>query len=153
MGSTQGKFPNTLVLAFTRLYKGSGGNVATQIQEGNTFSVPFDMTKAPHAPLQDGLVYLKTDPESNFEAADGLQLSNEGLSDKIGFMSIGSVRAVVFGQKETITRLFLVGTPHGDVFTWQAGIFVGGCIVTNGEVSAELLSKLEQKQLAKRAGH
>ncbi|HWP44392.1 MAG TPA: hypothetical protein VNO14_14195 [Blastocatellia bacterium] len=144
MSTTQGKFPDTLVLAFTTLYQPCTGNVATQIQQGNTFSVPFDMTKAPHAPGQNGLVFLKTDPESNFQAAAPLQLSNEGLSDKIGFMSVGSVKATVFGQPETVTRLFLVGTPKGDVFTWQAGIFVGNCIVTNGEVAEEVLAKAKQ---------
>lgn len=144
MSSNQGNFPDTLVLAFTTLYEPCSGNVATQIQQGNTFSVPFDMTKAPHAPGQNGLVYLKTDQESNFQAAGPLQLSNEGLSDKIGFMSVGTVQAKVFGQPETITRLFLVGTPNGDVFTWQTGIFVGSCIVTNGEVNEAMLAKIKQ---------
>lgn len=144
MSSNQGEFPDTLVLAFTTLYEPCSGNVATQIQQGNTFSVPFDMTKAPHAPGQNGLVNLKTDQESNFKAAGSLQLSNEGLSNKIGFMSVGSVKATVFGQPETITRLFLVGTPNGAVFTWQTGIFVGNCIVTNGEVNEEMLAKIKK---------
>lgn len=144
MSTNEGKFPDTLVLPFTTLYQPCSGNVATQIQQGNTFSVAFDMTKAPHAPGQDGLVFLKTDPESNFQAAARLQLSNEGLSDKIGFMSIGSVKATVFGQPETVTRLFLVGTPDGDVFTWMTGIFVGNCIVTNGEVDQEMLARIKQ---------
>lgn len=102
------------------------------------------MTKAPHAPGQDGLVFLKTDKESNFQAAARLQLSNMGLSDVIGFMSIGSVQATVFGQPGTIKRLFLVGTPKGDVFTWSTGIFVGDCIVSNGAVSKEMVAKLKQ---------
>jgi hypothetical protein len=144
MSSNEGKFPDTLVLPFTTLYEPCSDNVATQIQQGNTFSVAFDMTKAPHAPGQNGLVYLKTSQESNFQAATPMQLSNEGLSDKIGFMSIGSVKATVFGQPATITRLFLVGTPNGDVFTWQTGIFVGNCIVTNGEVNEEMVAKIKQ---------
>lgn len=146
MSSNQGNFPDTLVLPFTTLYESCSGNVATQIQQGNTFSVAFDMTQAPHAPGQNGLVTLKTDPQSNFQAAATLQLFNEGLSDAIGFMSDGSVEATVFGQPETVTRLFLVGTPNGNVFTWQTGIFVGDCIVTNGEVNQEVIAKLQQSR-------
>lgn len=148
MDDSNGQFPATLVLPFTTLYRSTGcpGALAAQITQGNTFSVAFDMTQAPHAPGQNGLVYLKTDPQSNFVAASRVELANEGLSDAIGFMSTGSTQATIFGEQQTITRIFLVGTPNGNVFTWQTGMIVGSsCLLSNGAVEEALLDRFTQQ--------
>lgn len=145
--SANGQFPDTLVLPFTTLYSSGGcskGFVA-QITQGNTFSAAFDMTKAPHAPGQNGVVYLKTDPQSNFVAAKRVELANEGLSDKIAFMSVSGTPAKIFGEQLTVTRIYLVGTPKGDVFTWQTGILLGNnCIVTNGKLDDAVVAALKK---------
>ncbi len=118
---------------------------AAQIKQGNTFSAAFDMTQAPHAPGENGQVYLMTDQESNFIAAERVELANEGLSDAIAFMSTGTTKATIFGEEQLVTRIFLVGKPNGAVFTWQTGMFIGdSCIVTNGTTDTELLAKLAQ---------
>ena len=146
----QGKFPDTLVLPMTTFFSGTGKcppDLQAQISQGNTFSVAFDMTQAPHAPGEDGMVFLKTDPQSNFVAATRVQLSNEGLSDNIGFMSIGTTQATIFGQKHVVTRIFLVGTPNGGVFTWMTGMIVDdSCSLTNGAEDEALTSRLELKK-------
>lgn len=142
---SNGPFPETLVLPFTTLYRDSGcpGDFATQLAQGNTFSAAFDMSQAPHAPLEDGVVYLTTDQESNFVAGSRVELANEGLSDAIGFMSIATTPARIFGGEQTVTRVFLVGRPAGSVFTWQAGMIIGdNCVVTNGAVDEALLARL-----------
>jgi hypothetical protein len=132
-----GQFPDTLVLPFTSLYQGGGGcspGLAQNIQQGNTFSVAFDMTQAPHAPNQDGLVTLQQSDQSNFQPSASMQLDNQGLSNEISFISDGpAFQATVFGQSITVTKAWLMGTPNGDVFTWQAAVWFGGddCIVTN----------------------
>lgn len=141
MSSNAGNIPDTLVLAFTTLYQPCSGNVGIQIQQGNTFSVPFDMTYVQGA---GGVVYVKTTPETNFQAAAPLRLSPEGLSGKLAFMSIGSVQATVFGQQETVTRVFIIGTPDPGGYSWRAGIIVGSCTVTNGEAYEQVIAKLTQ---------
>jgi hypothetical protein len=148
MNSSKSKFPNTLVLPFTSLYPNvncRSTKLAEQLIQGNTFSVPFDMTHAPHAPGESGFVYLKTDRESNFMAAQKLELANEGLSDKIAFMSTGQTQAMIFGHEYIVTRVFLVGVPNGDVFTWQTGIIIDDtCAVTNRTFDEVLLKRLLQ---------
>ena len=143
MSSNVGNLPAKLVLDFTTLYQPCSGNVGTQIQQGNTFSVPFDLSQVKYQSGNwNGLVFVTTDAENNFQAATQIQLSAEGLSGKVAFMSTGQGKATVYGQPETISRVFIIGTPSGDDFTWQAGVIVGGCAVTNGEAGDELAAKL-----------
>jgi hypothetical protein len=128
---TQLKFPNTLVLPMTTLFEDapSDSHIVRQIKQGNTFSIAFDMSQAPHVPGGNGLVHMQPDEQSNFKAMTRVQMSNEGLSDMIGFMSIENTEAVVFGEKVRLTRVFLTGKSHGDVFIWQAGV------ILNDEIS------------------
>jgi hypothetical protein len=145
-----GKFPDTLVLPITTFFGSSGecpADLKAQISQGNTFSVAFDMTEAPHAPGGDGLVFLKTDPQSNFVAAKRVQLSNEGLSNAIGFMGTATTEATIFGTKQLVTRIFLVGTPKGDVFTWATGMIVNdNCSLINRAEDEALMTTLKLKR-------
>lgn len=145
MNTVQGQFPDTLVLPFTQLHGNSppANTVALQIRQGNTFSVAFDMTHAPHAPLSDGVVILMQSPESNFRTNAAVTLPNEGLSDRIAFMSTKPITAMIFGNRHTINRIFLVGTPNGNVFTWETGIIIDRSVtVSNGVTSAEATARL-----------
>ena len=145
---SDGQFPDTLVLAFPYLYSDNGcpGGFAAQLQQGNTFSVAFDMTQAPHAPGENGLVTLQASAQSNFQPSGSMQLDNEGLADVISFMSGGggdAGQAQIFGGDCTVTKAWLQGQPEGDVFTWKAASGLGdGCIATNvqmGGAEAALL--------------
>ena len=143
MSSNEGNLPAKLVLDFTTLYQPCSGNVGTQIQQGNSFSVPFDLSQVKYQSGNwNGLVFVTTDAENNFQAGLQIQMSPEGLSGKVAFMSTDQGKATVFGQPETVERVFIIGTPSGDSFTWQAGVIVGGCAVTNGESSDEVAAKL-----------
>ena len=143
MSSNVGNLPPRLVLDFTKLFQPCTGNVGTEIQQGNSFSVPFDLSQVKYQNGNwNGLVFVTTDAENNFQAASQIQMSAEGLAGKVAFMSTGQSAAKVFGQQEDITRVFIIGTPAGDSFTWKAGIVVGGCAVLNGEASDELAAKL-----------
>ena len=143
MSSNEGSLPAKLVLDMTTLYQPCSGNVGTQIDQGNTFSVPFDLSQVKY---QDGnyndYAYVTTDAENNFQAATKMQMFAEGLAGKAAFMFTGQSKATVYGQPETVTRVFIIGTPSGDSFTWQAGIIVGGCAVTNGSDADEVAAKL-----------
>ena len=135
-----GQFPDTLVLPFTSLYQGGSAcnpYLAAQIQQGNTFSVAFDMTKAPHAPGEDGMVTLLGSDESNYQPQGSLPLYNAGLSDKIAFVADGApFYATVFGESVNVGHAYLAGTPNGDVFTWEAGVWLGDdCIALSGAAS------------------
>ncbi|MEW6129518.1 MAG: hypothetical protein AB1757_20935 [Acidobacteriota bacterium] len=132
--------PESLVVTMTTLYQPCSGNVGVQIQAGNTFAVPFDLS---HVHGQSGTVYLTTDAENNFQAAEQMTLAPEGLAGKVAFMSIGTIQATVFGETETVTRSYIVGTPEGTGYSWQAGIIVGGCIVTNGVSDDAIIAKLK----------
>lgn len=139
--------PNPLVLTLTTIFQGESdcpSEVVTQLQQGNTFNIAFDTSQAPSAPGEDGLVFLETTPQNNFTAASRVQLSNEGLSDAIGFMSISSTQASIYGTQQTVTRVFLVGRPDGSGgFSWSTGIMLGGsCAITNGSDNDELLARL-----------
>lgn len=127
----QSKFPQTLVLPINKvLQSGSTQNsIVEKINQGSTFSIPFDMSNAPQEPLTDGLVYMMDIEQSNFKANSKVQMSNEGLSNKIGFMSIEDADVEVFGEKAKLTRVFLVGTPNGDVFTWETGVILNDEII------------------------
>jgi len=124
------KFPQMLVLPMTTLFEDTkSGNkdleyISQQISQGNTFSVSFDMSEAPQEPNRDGLVYMLPNEQSNFKAVKKIQMSNEGLSNMIGFMSIGESKATIFGKDVTITRIFLTGKPDGDTFVWETGIIL-----------------------------
>lgn len=141
MSSNEGKVPDKLVLNFTTLYQPCSGNVGKQIQQGNAFSVPFDLS---HIEGQGGVVYVTTDAEENFQAATQIQLSPEGLSGKLAYMSVGPGKATVYGEQDVVERVFIIGTPDGDGYDWQAGVIVGGCAVTNGEAGEEVTAKLTQ---------
>lgn len=71
-----------------------------------------------------------------------MTLYPEGLSGKVAFMSDGSIQATIFGQQETVTLVYIIGTPDSSGYTWQAGIVAGGCIVTTGP-SDEIMAKLD----------
>jgi hypothetical protein len=137
--------PAKLVLDFTTLYKPCSGNVGSQIQQGNTFSVPFDLSQVTHHDgAWNGYVFVTTDAENNFQAAARIQLSAEGLAGKVAFMSTAPGQATVYGQGETISLVSIVGTPSGTNFTWSAAIIVGGCAVINGANVDEVAAKLTQ---------
>ena len=145
MSSNEGSLPAKLVLDFTTLYQPCSGNVGTQIDQGNTFSVPFDLSQVKNEGGNwNGYVYVTTDAENNFQAGAQMRLSAEGLSGKVAFMSTSQGKATVYGQPETVDRVFIIGTPSGGGFTWQSGIIVGGCTVTNGADGDELTAKLTQ---------
>lgn len=139
--------PNPLVLTLTTIVQGESDCsswVVTELQQGNTFNIAFDTSLAPSAPGEDGLVFLETQPQNNFKAGKRVQLSNEGLSNAIGFMSTSSTQAAIFGSHEMVTRVFLVGTPDGSGgFSWSTGIMLrGSCAITNGSDNDELLARL-----------
>jgi hypothetical protein len=138
--------PNPLVLTLTTI-QGSGScpdAIASQLSNGNPFNIAFDTSQAPPAPGKNGLVFLETAPQNNFTAASRVQLSNEGLSDKLGFMSTSSTQAQIYGQPYTVTRIFLLGTPDGSGgFTWFTGIMIGACVITSGAADADVLAKLQ----------
>lgn len=118
MSSNEGNLPAKLVLDFTKLYQPCAGNVGTQIDQGNTFSMPFDLSNVKHQNGNwNGYVYVTTDAENNFQAASPIQMSAEGLSGKVAFMSTSQGKATVYGQQETIAKVFIIGTPSGDSFT------------------------------------
>ena len=143
MSSNVGSLPAKLVLDFTALYQPCSGNVGKQIDQGNTFSVPFDLSNVKYQSGNwNGYVYVTTDAENNFQASAQIQMSAEGLSGKVAFMSTSQSKATVYGQPETVERVYIIGTPSGSDFTWQAGIIVGGCAVTSGGESDEVASKL-----------
>ena len=145
MSSNEGTLPAKLVLDFTTLYQPCSGNVGKQIDQGNTFSVPFDLSHVKNEGGNwNGYVYVTTDAENNFQAGAQMRLSAEGLSGKVAFMSTSQGKATVYGQPETVDRVFIIGTPSGGGFTWQSGIIVGGCTVTNGADGDELTAKLTQ---------
>jgi hypothetical protein len=137
--------PAKLVLVLTTLARPCSGNVGKQIQQGNTFSVPFDLSQVRHQNGNwNGYVYVTTDAENNFQAASRIQLSAEGLAGKIAFISSAPGSANVYGQNETVSLVYFVGTSSGNGFTWETGIVVGGCVVTDGTNSAEVAAKLAQ---------
>jgi hypothetical protein len=137
--------PAKLVLKFTTLYKPCSGNVGSQIQQGNTFSVPFDLSQVKYNQgAWNGYVYVTTDAEDNFQASAQMQLSAEGLAGKVAFMSTASGAATVFGQQEKISLVSIVGTPSGTTFTWAAAVVIGGCVVLNGANAEELAAKLTE---------
>lgn len=143
MSSNVGNLPAKLVLDFTTLYQPCSGNVGTQIQQGNTFSVPFDLSQVKYQSGNwNGLVFVMTDAENNFQAGSQIKMAAEGLAGKVAFFSTTQTTATVFGQQETVTKVFIIGTPSGDSFTWQAGIVVGGCAVLNGDAGDEVAAKL-----------
>lgn len=146
MSSNEGNLPAKLVLDFTTLYQPCSGNVGTQIQQGNTFSVPFDLSQVTHqGGMWGGLVYVMTDAENNFQAASQIRMAAEGVAGKLAYFSTSQGKATVYGQDEVISKVFILGTPSGDGYTWQAGIVVGGCAVTNGAAGDELAAKLTQE--------
>jgi hypothetical protein len=142
---SNGQFPDTLVLPFTAIHSSSSGcdnGLAAQIAQGNTFSAAFDMTQAPHAPQQNGDVTLRTEAQSNFQASSAVVLDNEGMADTISFFSDGATEAVIFGQPFTVAKIWLQGTPNGEVFTWQAAMWIGeNCIVTNVVMGDDALAR------------
>ncbi|HJQ71325.1 MAG TPA: hypothetical protein VKA70_20270 [Blastocatellia bacterium] len=143
MSSNVGNLPPKVVLDFTALYQPCSGNVGTQIQQGNSFSIPFDLSQVRYEGGNwNGTVYVTTDAENNFQAASPMKMFAEGLAGKVAFMFTGQSKATVFSQQEEVTRVYIIGTPSGDDFTWQAGIIVGGCAVVSGEDTDEVASKL-----------
>jgi hypothetical protein len=137
--------PAKLVVEFTTLYKPCSGNVGSQIQQGNTFSVPFDLSHVTqNQGAWNGYVLLTTDAENNFQATAQMQLSAEGLAGKVAFMSTAPGQVTIYGEGETVSLVSVVGTPSGSGFTWGAGIVVGGCVVTNGASADEVAAKLTQ---------
>ena len=143
MSSNVGNLPAKIVLDFTSLFQPCSCNVGTQIQQGNSFSVPFDLSQVKYQSGNwNGTVYVTTDAENNFQAASPIKMFAEGLAGKVAFMSTDQSKATVFNQQEEITRVFIIGTPSGDDFTWKAGIIVGGCAVLSGGDSDEVTDKL-----------
>jgi hypothetical protein len=137
--------PAKLVLSLTTLAKPCSGNVGKQIQQGNTFSVPFDLSQVKYQNGDwNGYVYVTTDAENNFQAGSQIQLSAEGLAGKIAFISSAPGTASVYGQNETVSLVYIVGTASGNGFTWETGMVVGGCVVTSGTNSDEVAAKLAQ---------
>ena len=81
MSSNVGNLPAKLVLDFTTLYQPCSGNVGTQIQQGNTFSVPFDLSQVKYQSGNwNGLVFVMTDAENNFQAGSQIKMAAEGLA-------------------------------------------------------------------------
>jgi len=138
--------PNPLVLTMTTVQGGSCPDaIAQQLADGNTFNVAFDTSQAPPSPGKDGLVFLETTPQNNFTAATRVQLSNEGLASALGFMSISSTQAQIYGQQYTVNRIVLLGKPNGGgSFDWSGGVMIGSCVITSGVPNDELLSTLQR---------
>jgi hypothetical protein len=138
--------PAKLVLEFTTLYQPCSGSVGKQIQQGKTFSVPFDLSQVKNQGGNwNGYAYVTTDPENNFQATSKIQLSAMGLAGKPAFMSASPAATTIFGQPETVAPVSIVGTPSGSGFTWSAAVRVGGCMVTNGAHASDLAAKLDQE--------
>lgn len=140
----QANYPNPLILSFGLIYNNQGCNdyIAGQLASGNTFNVSFDMSDAPKKPGDNGLVYLNTNLENNFQAFQRVQLSNEGISGQLAFYSISSTEAKIFDQLVTISKLFLVGTPTMDGYSWYSGVILeGGCIIINKNLTEALRNK------------
>lgn len=77
------------------------------------------MRQAPTQPGKDGIAVLTTASSENFQASQPLTLFNEGLSNKIGLMSNGSIPVTItidgLPQPFELDRAFLLGIP--DHFT------------------------------------
>lgn len=124
---SQLKFPNKLVLPMTTLFENDASpenKIVQQIKQGNTFSIAFDMSRAPHVPGGNGTVKMLAGEQSNFCALKSIQMNNEGLEGMIGFISVENAEAIVFDEQVRMTRVFLTGKPQGDVFVWQAGVIL-----------------------------
>jgi hypothetical protein len=126
----------TLVLKLDTITLGIGcpANLVGPIQDGASFSVPFDTSAIPTS------ITLTNAAQENFTASQAVTLLPNQATTEVVWIYTGTLGATVFGQSQTITKVVLVGSgdkPAG----WSCGISFGsGCVIATGNAGDEVLS-------------
>eukprot|EP01084_Bolivina_argentea_P266596 452202_1 len=125
--------PDTLVLPFTTIAARHGTlgkvlqSIDTNIYQGNTFSIAFDM------PIKssDNCITVNAQTGHNFKLTQSVKLGfDEGFGGIMPVFDRGgmSINVEVFGQKTIMKDLSVAGYPFTkkDAFTWKVTIGFGG---------------------------